>query len=450
MNNERTALYLVADNNVPEWTYQMPAAEWQISVDTDYSATRIASTGEGLPLCVFEHASSVPLYEHDYIAPMEGYHSTVSDAGDTYVSTARSSSGGAGEVYVYDGLSGTLRFTDDLAGWPQGLSVSADGQVVAVTMYGHARIWDALTGTERDSLRIPGDTQIAAVLSGDGTYLVTGGFSRTVRLYQWDESDYNLLWLHTIPSTTWITSLAISEDGQTIAAGTWTNSDGGRAVLFDRSSPTPLWVDSSYGDEVSGLVLTPDGGLLVAGSYGRWEGSAGNIVSVYERESSIPIHGISDDAFANVGSCFTVDISEDGRYVIAGGKAVHAYDMGHGGWVMAAELVDPTGVATDQAEPGMRAAGRLVASPNPFVGSARIHLSHRAGSALQGPRILNILDPDGRLVRTLHAGDGPGVWDWDGRDELGQAVSAGAYFVRPAPGGVGGVDDRALRLVYIR
>jgi hypothetical protein len=51
-----------------------------------------------------------------------------------------------------------------------------------------------MTGALRDSIPIPGETQAAAVLSGDGGYLVTGGFNRTVNLYQWNGSDYAPAW----------------------------------------------------------------------------------------------------------------------------------------------------------------------------------------------------------------------------------------------------------------
>jgi len=53
---------------------------------------------------------------------------------------------------------------------------------------------------------------------------------------------------------------------------------------------------------------------------------------------------------------------------------------------------------------------------------------------------LRSADRRGRLVRTLHDGmahlpAGPHEFLWDGRDDTGQNVSSGVYFVRMAAGG---------------
>jgi WD40 repeat protein len=449
LNSERTALYRVDDDHVPEWTRSMIPVEFQISVGADDTGERLTSTGRHLPLYVFRAASSVEIFSHPYTDPLLGYYSAVADGGNTYMGAAGFPSGGDGEVRVYDG-SGVLRFVDGLDNPPMGVSLSADGCVVATNVRTYVKVWDALTGALRDSLPIPGETQAAAVLSGDGTYLVTGGFSRTVRLYEWDGFHYVQLWAYTIPATTWIRCLAISEDGQTIAAGTWTNPTGGKVVLLDSASPTPLWTDATYGDGVSDLAMTPDGGVLAAASWGRQAGTVGNIISVYERASAIPLHGISDDAFAGVGSCFSVALNENGRYLVAGGKAVHARQMGHGGWVMAMELVDPAAVAVGEGGSVPSGGARLVAAPNPFGSSAQIAL---AGVASASPRGLRVLDAAGRLIRAL-PGPGPaGVCVWDGRDQLGQPVTQGTYFVRAAEragDNAGAATHRALRLVCIR
>jgi hypothetical protein len=67
--------------------------------------------------------------------------------------------------------------------------------------------------------------------------------------------------------------------------------------------------------------------------------------------------------------------------------------------------------------------------PNPFNPSTRIafNLSEAAATTLE------IFDLQGRLVRSLWQGDlaaGPQELPWDGRDDAGQAVSAGTYLAR--------------------
>jgi subtilisin family serine protease len=70
--------------------------------------------------------------------------------------------------------------------------------------------------------------------------------------------------------------------------------------------------------------------------------------------------------------------------------------------------------------------------PNPFTGSTRIRYElHRATSVR-----LTVYDVTGRLVRTLEetSRKEPGAYsvDWDGRDQEGRSVAAGAYFYRLA------------------
>lgn len=339
--------------------------------------------------------------------------------------------GSGGALLVYD-ESGMLRFKRNLPAPPEGVSVSADGMVVAANVRAFAKVFDAMTGAMRDSIPISGETQRPALLSGDGSLLLTGGFSRTVNLYQWNGTDYASLWSYPVPGTTWITALAISDDGSTVAAGTWTNPTGGKVLLFNSSSSTPLWTDAAYGDWISGVALTTTGSVLAAGSWGRYAGTVYNIVSVYNRASGVPTTSIADDAYPGVGSCMAIDISEDGHYVLVGGKAVHAREMGSGGYVMAIELQDPAAVENVPHAP------RLTASPNPFAGSVQF-----AVGGLAAGTTVDVLTADGRHVRTvaLHAGSAT----WDGLDENGREVPAGAYFVRAS-----GDDSPTTRIVRIR
>jgi hypothetical protein len=83
--------------------------------------------------------------------------------------------------------------------------------------------------------------------------------------------------------------------------------------------------------------------------------------------------------------------------------------------------------------------------PNPSTGETT--LSYELPAA--GPVRLEILDLQGRRVRTLAAGDGdPGTHrlEWDGRDDAGQAVDSGVFWLRLSAGGA----RRTERLVIAR
>ncbi|MBD3163298.1 MAG: hypothetical protein GF346_12535 [Candidatus Eisenbacteria bacterium] len=80
--------------------------------------------------------------------------------------------------------------------------------------------------------------------------------------------------------------------------------------------------------------------------------------------------------------------------------------------------VDPVGPET----------ARALGQPHPSPGSPPFRIP--TGPHLIGEEI-EILDPTGRRVRTLHAPAGP-VVVWDGRDEAGRPAASGVYLVRRA------------------
>lgn len=79
----------------------------------------------------------------------------------------------------------------------------------------------------------------------------------------------------------------------------------------------------------------------------------------------------------------------------------------------------------------------MVNRPNPFVHQTRI--AYSVPDAARGAGVLlAVYDAAGRLVRTLAVGETPPgyrVAAWNGENESGEAVPAGAYFCRLTIGG---------------
>ena len=90
-------------------------------------------------------------------------------------------------------------------------------------------------------------------------------------------------------------------------------------------------------------------------------------------------------------------------------------------------LGDPTGVPAVDQLPTVCALHAV--APNPFGGSTTIQFDlSQAGQAR-----LEVFNVAGRRIRVLESGElARGRYSpvWDGRDEAGQAVSSGVYFVR--------------------
>ena len=83
--------------------------------------------------------------------------------------------------------------------------------------------------------------------------------------------------------------------------------------------------------------------------------------------------------------------------------------------------------AVDSAPPVAMTLGQCY--PNPFNPSTAIPVSVKRTGAAK----LDIIAPDGRLVRTLHDGElsaGQREFHWDGTDSQGQGVASGVYLAR--------------------
>ncbi len=341
LNNKRTSLYHTLGNNVPVWTYPLPLTEWYIPVDASLTGEDIAVGSTGEPFCSFAASSAGPKWRYSLPAgykistSSQGYSVAVSDNGSIYA--VLGSTTGMGKLFVINNAGDTIRtiqFNPNSGIY--GLDMSSDGTVFCISTYYATYIYN-IDGTRRDSLYNYG--QGAAKISGDGKYVVKGHFNGNVYLYSWNGSNYVMKWQH-YTQHSWVTAVAISDDGATIMAGTFRSSPyGGKVLMYDSSSATPLWEYDQYGDYVDECALTADGSRGAAVSWGQYGGTFGDVLTVFNRSSSTPIFQLLDD-IDEPGSLTSVDISKDGSFVVAGGKAVHAREFGNGGEVYAIRILE--------------------------------------------------------------------------------------------------------------
>ncbi|MCA9728535.1 MAG: T9SS type A sorting domain-containing protein, partial [Candidatus Eisenbacteria bacterium] len=81
--------------------------------------------------------------------------------------------------------------------------------------------------------------------------------------------------------------------------------------------------------------------------------------------------------------------------------------------------------------------------PNPFHGHTTIRYQLR----LEAPVALDIVRPDGRIVRRLVGeAQGPGFYttEWDGREDSGRVAPSGVYLMRLTAGRISEVKKLTL------
>ncbi len=162
--------------------------------------------------------------------------------------------------------------TSDITNWA-GVRFSAQGSIIVIDGRYHlyvlnnsdgSFIWDHFVS----------NTESPAAVSGDGLVIATADNSGFVQTWVWDNanSEYNLLWQYRVPAgiyTNWASSVDVSADGSTVAAGTLifisSSQYDGTVVTFDTyGDGTPKWIYSGLGDLVDDISLSDDGRVVAA------------------------------------------------------------------------------------------------------------------------------------------------------------------------------------------
>ncbi len=341
LNNERTSLYRTLATSTPDWTFPMTNVDFFISVDVSMTGSGIGVLARGESCYGFNSSSPAPLWVYtlsgvNFSSSAQGPTICVNDDGTVYA--AAGIQGGLGKLLLLDEYGDTIRTMNfNPTRGIYGVDMANDASVICVSTYDAVYVFN-YDGTRRDSIFNYGQT--CAKISGDGAYLVRGDFYASVYLYHWNGTSYVLRWQNNTGHP-WVTALAISEDASTIMAGTYSYSpsNAGKVLLYDSSSATPLWQYTQYGDYVCSCALTQNGSRGVAGSWGQYNATFGDVLTVFDRGSATPIFQLLDD-IDEPGSIFSVDIAKDGSFITAGGKAVHARAMGNGGEVYAIRMLD--------------------------------------------------------------------------------------------------------------
>ncbi|MDM7993374.1 MAG: FlgD immunoglobulin-like domain containing protein [Candidatus Fermentibacter sp.] len=334
LNNTRVSRYVTCGSSTPQWTYPVSTGGGNVDIA---SAAGLAwsATNNVLGTLAWLGSGGTPTLMAD-----PGSHQDISEDGTRLVFADIQNN-----LVCLNTSTGAVLWTvpiSTVGNGIYGVDISANNSRVLVSAY------DASTGAQVYSMSngalvgspVGNYGQTRGVISGDGSRFVLGDFNGKVRMYAWSGSAWQLS-AQITSGDSWVTSVAISDDGLTVAAGTLGFSPyKGRVLCIGWPSggtPSSLWQYGSYGDEVSSVAVCDDGSVIVAGSWGQYGGTSGDVFTAFDHDGGIIFHLL--DGIDEPGSIYSVDISDDGSFATASGKAVHAREMGNGGEVYSIQIM---------------------------------------------------------------------------------------------------------------
>jgi len=435
LNNQRVAYFYTTGDGTPVWDfpYAAPNLVSVASAETaSLGAVLIVRGGRVVVHGFLGSDGTAPLWDYEF-DPLYGgaAHFGLDVAADGSLVAAvafQTESPFHSKLVILDGTTGEVLNELAFETGVRAVELSDDGSRLVLTAGAMALIYETATLTELYTFSVSGAGGIARI-SRNGEVVAAGGFN--ARAFR----DTGAGWVQVFSqqeSTQWYGAMAISGDGNTLFAGSrnYTNEiitlriiDLVAGTELSRYVSTP---SGQYQDVVTRAEVSQDGSVIAVATWGQ-ETRPHPEVMVFDREGNL----IGEIAMP--GSAWTVDLSADGRYVIASGKNVHANQFGNGGDAIVLDLGGPVAIE----DPGPQApATPLPAAlhlgpnhPNPFNPQTSITFALPRAEHVR----LDILDPRGRLVRTLvderrEAGDHAVIWD--GADQDGRQVPSGTYIYR--------------------
>ncbi|MBK8553184.1 MAG: T9SS type A sorting domain-containing protein [Ignavibacteria bacterium] len=434
LNNHRISLYGNTDAN-PVWDFATDPNGYlnYISI-SDTGGT--VSAGSYRNTYFFNNTSNVPFFNYDLTHLIDtGTAGSLDVTGDGKFVVCSAGRQDSSTIFGFSTSSGDPVWSKRIiptvpdGSLIQGVKLSGNDSIVIVNTYYDFYVFKTFTGELLYQGLISGGTQTVQGINGDGSIIAIINYVGILRVFQWNGTTYDLLFQNQEPPGmfyNWYACVDVSYDGNYIAAGTLnfistTEVDGKIKVFKKNGGGTPFWTYSNCGDEVSAVSFSKSGNILSAASWGEFNNLTEDLYIFKTSLGNVPVYKVNTP-----GSFFWCSTSDDGRTVVASGKAVHARQFGNGG------LMYNLDVDTNDVPSSINPVNSNVVSdyklsqnyPNPFNPSTNLEF----GISDLGFVSLKVYDLNGRELQTLvNENLSPGNYKikFDGSN-----LSSGIYFYK--------------------
>jgi len=281
---------------------------WNYSITNGFSSVAISANGSNIVVGGDYSEEKVFIFNKTNSTP-QWIYSTGGNIYDVGISNDGSltavASGTSRKVFLLNNTECSLISGFSTTGLTLRVALSSNGRYMAVTDNA-AKLYFFNTSiiSPEWSFTLSGDMSTSLSISADGDYIVSG----SNKLYVFRKNSSIPLWTYSTPD--YIGSVKLSKDGNYIVVGG--DYMDYNVYLFNRSSPTPEWIYSTKG-EITSVAISYNGDYIVAQS-------ADHFLYLFNRNSSIPIWRYRLDGIFASSNDYSLDMSTDGKYIIAGGR----------------------------------------------------------------------------------------------------------------------------------
>jgi len=320
VNNGKLYLFdnLFSNQKSPLWNYSITNSFYSVAISANGSCIVAGGSYSEEKIFIFNKTNSTPQWI--YSTGGHIYDVGITDDG----SLTAVASGTSRKVFLLNNTESSLISGLSTTGLTLRVALSSNGSYMAVTDNAAKLYFFNTSNISPDWVfTLSGDMSTSLSISADGNYIASG----SDKVYLFRKNSSIPLWTYSTPD--YIGSVKLSKDGNYIVVGG--DYMDYNIYLFNRSSPTPEWIYSTK-DEITSVAISYNGDYIVAQS-------ADNFLYLFNRNSSIPIWRYRLDGIFASSYDYSLDMSTDGKYIIAGGRHhIYLFDRDN---IKAPELIIP-------------------------------------------------------------------------------------------------------------